>query len=145
MINRRSRCRHQDRQEHEIFPFHDDDAYFGPELNYDDSSDHSESEDCSGDDDSQLRTEVVDYTNLEALKEHRLQGRVSSQRSTRIPALAVGSGGSAGFDSSPSIGNHRPFQGSNQSNARQGSRKTVRLYTNPIAAAQHGLHGRMPR
>ena len=104
MIGRGSRRRHQDRQEHEIFPLHDDDAYFGPELNYDNSFDHLEYEDCSGDDDSQLRTEIVDYTNLEAPKEHRLQGIVSSQRSTRIPAPADAVIFSSKAAASPTLG-----------------------------------------
>lgn len=143
MIGRGSRRRHQDRQEHEIFPLHDDDAYFGPELNYDNSFDHLESEDYSGDDDSQLRTEIVDYTNLEAPKEHRLQGRVSSQRSTRIPAPAAGCGGSAGFDPPQTLSSSLPRQQPVQRSARE--QKNCTTVHNPSASAQHGLRGRMPR
>lgn len=145
MINRGSRRRHQDRQEHEIFPLHDDNANLGPELNYDDFSEHSESEDCSGDDNSQIATQVVDYTNLEALKQDRLQVRGSSQRSSRIPTPAAGSGGSARLDVPPSRGGHLLFRGSNQSNTLQGNRRIVRLYRNPDDAAQLGFRGRMPR
>lgn len=145
MINRGSRRRHQDRQEHDIFPLHDDNANFGPELNYDEFSEHSKSEDCSGDDDSLIATQVVDYTNLEALKQHRLQGRGSSQRSSRILTPASGSGGSARLDLPPSRGGHLLFQGSSQSNTLQGNRRIVRLYRNPDDAGQLGLRGRMPR
>ena len=110
MLSRPSRRHHQDREEHDIFPLHDDDANFGEELNYDDSSQQSDFEDYSADEDSPLGTQVVDYTNLEAFKQHRLQGRVPSQRGG-IPAPAAGSGGVGCF--TPPTSRQLRFGGSN--------------------------------
>ena len=118
MLSRPSRRHHQDMEVHDIFPLHDDNANFGEELNYDDSSQQSDSKDYSADEDSLLETQVVDYTNLEAFKQHRLQGRLPSQRGG-IPAPANGSGAVGGFTPPTSRGGQLRFGRSNHSSDQQ--------------------------
>lgn len=77
------------RVDHDVFFLENDDVRCFPDLQYGDSSGNSESDFGSGDDESPIGTQLMDYTELEHLQQHRRNGR----RGGRRPQVEAGFGG----------------------------------------------------
>ena len=129
-----SRRRQHARLNHDVFSLENDDARCFPDLQYGDSSQNSESDFGSGDDESPIGTQLMDYTELEHLQQHRQNGRRGSRR-TQVEAGFGGEGSAAmaaGADD-VMLGRGLLRRGS-QSTRTQFFSPRVRMYSNAAPA-----------